>query len=174
LKTDIKRSRFIFDKYYKKTEDSPAYADAIILHPSRKVRYIQRNWKRDLQTPALNGVKKLWESYCELDALDLSTASDEISLLAGELDFVDMAGRDLDNDRGSRADEYGAYLSRDHGKIKGSALDWWLRDEQWPRLSQMAIDILSIPAMSDEPERVFSGARRTISWSRAKTREHSY
>ena len=28
----------------------------------------------------------------------------------------------------------------------------------------MAYDILSIPAMSDEPERVFSGARRTISW----------
>jgi hAT family C-terminal dimerisation region len=30
----------------------------------------------------------------------------------------------------------------------------------------MAIDILSIPAMSDEPERVFSGARRTVSWER--------
>jgi hAT family C-terminal dimerisation region len=32
----------------------------------------------------------------------------------------------------------------------------------------MAIDILSILAMSDEPERVFSGARRTISWDRAQ------
>ena len=30
----------------------------------------------------------------------------------------------------------------------------------------MAIDILLILAMSDEPERVFSGARRTISWER--------
>ncbi|KJZ68465.1 hypothetical protein HIM_12141 [Hirsutella minnesotensis 3608] len=30
----------------------------------------------------------------------------------------------------------------------------------------MAIDILSIPAMSAETERVFSGARRTISWNR--------
>ena len=30
----------------------------------------------------------------------------------------------------------------------------------------MAIDILSIPAMSAGPERVFSGARRTISWDR--------
>jgi len=30
----------------------------------------------------------------------------------------------------------------------------------------MAIDILSIPAMSDEPERVFSGAHCTISWER--------
>jgi hypothetical protein len=32
----------------------------------------------------------------------------------------------------------------------------------------MAIDILSIPPMSDEPERVFSGARRTVSWDRGK------
>jgi hypothetical protein len=32
----------------------------------------------------------------------------------------------------------------------------------------MAIDILSIPPMSDEPERVFSGARRTVSWDRGQ------
>jgi hypothetical protein len=30
----------------------------------------------------------------------------------------------------------------------------------------MVIDILSIPAMSDEPERVFSEAHRTILWER--------
>ena len=51
------------------------------------------------------------------------------------------------------------------------ALEWWCQDQQrerWPQLSLMAIDILSIPAMSDEPERVFSGARRTLSWDRAQ------
>jgi hypothetical protein len=32
----------------------------------------------------------------------------------------------------------------------------------------MAIDILSIPSMSAEPERVFSGGRRTIRWDRAR------
>jgi hypothetical protein len=32
----------------------------------------------------------------------------------------------------------------------------------------MAIDILSIPPMSDEAERVFSGVRRSISWDRAR------
>ena len=40
--------------------------------------------------------------------------------------------------------------------------------QRWPRLLYMAINILSIPAMSDEPERVFSGARRTISWERGQ------
>jgi hypothetical protein len=32
----------------------------------------------------------------------------------------------------------------------------------------MAIDILSIPLMSDELERVFSGARRIVTWDRGQ------
>jgi hypothetical protein len=50
-------------------------------------------------------------------------------------------------------------------------LQWWLEPTQqrdYPNLSRMAIDVLSAPPMSAESERVFSGARRTISWDRAK------
>lgn len=50
-------------------------------------------------------------------------------------------------------------------------LDWWCPPEQrqrYPRLSNMAISILSIPAESSEPERTFSGARRTCSWDRSR------
>jgi hypothetical protein len=32
----------------------------------------------------------------------------------------------------------------------------------------MAINILSIPPISDEPERVFSGARHIVSWDRGQ------
>ena len=32
----------------------------------------------------------------------------------------------------------------------------------------MALDILSIPAMSDEPERVFSEACHTVSWEKSQ------
>jgi hAT family C-terminal dimerisation region len=68
-------------------------------------------------------------------------------------------------------DEYEDYIAGDPYDIgKMYALQWWCQETQrkrWPKLSLMAIDILSIPAMSDEPERVFSGARRTISWERA-------
>jgi hAT family C-terminal dimerisation region len=52
-----------------------------------------------------------------------------------------------------------------------SPIKWWTKDIQqkrWPRLSLFALDILSIPAMSDKPERVFSGARRTITWDKAQ------
>jgi len=37
----------------------------------------------------------------------------------------------------------------------------------------MAVDILSIPAMSDEPERIFSGGRRTVSWERMRLGEQT-
>ena len=46
---------------------------------------------------------------------------------------------------------------------------WWFdseRQKEYPILSKWAINIHSIPAMSAEPERVFSGTKRTISDSR--------
>jgi hypothetical protein len=52
-----------------------------------------------------------------------------------------------------------------------SALSWWLEPTQqtsYPSLHRLAITIFSIPAMSAEAERVFSGARRTVSWDRSR------
>lgn len=52
-----------------------------------------------------------------------------------------------------------------------SPLEYWLQPSQqktYPELSLMAITIFSIPAMSAEIERVFSGSRRTVSWGRTK------
>jgi hypothetical protein len=48
---------------------------------------------------------------------------------------------------------------------------WWLEDTQqrtFPRLSRMAVTVLSAPAMSAESERVFSLTRRTLSWDRLR------
>ena len=52
-----------------------------------------------------------------------------------------------------------------------TALNWWLNPSNhihYPLLYRMAIDILSIPPMSSEPERIFSGAQRTITWQQMK------
>ena len=49
-------------------------------------------------------------------------------------------------------------------------LKWWLKPsqlERWPNLSKFAVSILSIPAISDAPEKVFSGACRIVSWERS-------
>jgi asparagine synthetase A len=56
-------------------------------------------------------------------------------------------------------------LEKSQHSIGGVKISKMLR---WPKLSRIALDILSIPAMSDELERVFSGARRTVSWERSQ------
>jgi hypothetical protein len=88
-----------------------------------------------------------------------------------ELDVFDQIAQGLKkHTRPSSEDEYQDYTCLEPYDLgKTTALQWWSQDQhrkRWPRLSLMALDILSVPAMSDEPERVFSGARRTISWER--------
>jgi len=41
-----------------------------------------------------------------------------------------------------------------------------VQKERWPQLSQWALEILSIPAMSDKPERIFSSSHHTVSWDK--------
>ena len=53
--------------------------------------------------------------------------------------------------------------------VGGDIRVWWLeasQRSQFPLLSRMAVDILSIPAMSAEVERVFSATKKTISEGR--------
>jgi len=90
---------------------------------------------------------------------------------AQDLNEFDKIAEDLDSMmfRPKSQDEYEDFISETPYKISTTALQWWSQEQQrkrWPRLSLMAIEILSIPAMSDEPERVFSGGRRTVSWER--------
>jgi len=161
----------IFDKYYMLTDEIPAYGAAMILHPSRRIAHIKKNWPKSWHKPVLDGVKKYWEDHYRglpietttPDLIDKLHPPDEYDLLAQELDVVGPAMKDLD--------EYLSFTAKTPIAIDCSPLTWWLREEQqrrYPRLSKMAIDILSIPAMSAEPERVFSGARRTISWDRCQ------
>jgi hypothetical protein len=45
-----------------------------------------------------------------------------------------------------------------------SLLDYWKsKEKRWPNLARMAFDLLAVPAMSSECERVFSScAKQTI------------
>jgi hypothetical protein len=50
-----------------------------------------------------------------------------------------------------------------------SAIDYWkARESEWPHLSAMAFDFLSIPAMSSECERVFSSCGEMITPKNSK------
>jgi hypothetical protein len=68
-------------------------------------------------------------------------------------------------------DKYDEYTAESSLKGIQNIIEWWqdpIRQERWPVLAQLAIEIHSFPPMSDEVERVFSGGRRTISWERSR------
>jgi hypothetical protein len=80
----------------------------------------------------------------------------------------------LKNTRPQSQDEFDTYVSENPIMLDRSttAIQWWSQPVQrirYPRLSQLAIEVLSIPGMSDKPERVFSGSRRRVPWDRTRT-----
>ncbi|EXU94806.1 hAT family dimerization domain protein [Metarhizium robertsii] len=156
-----------FDKYYLLTDEVPAYAAALLLHPSRRKRYIGVNWNKAWVTAVLPKLQGLWEErYATAEADHISDSSEPTQ----EPDEYDILEQDLDVVQTS-ADNWASFIEADPTEISTkTALEWWCQKQQrarYPRLSLMAIDILSVPAMSAEAERVFSGARRQIPWSRA-------
>ena len=62
-------------------------------------------------------------------------------------------------------DQFDSYLNgtRMHIDNKNSLFTWWYKDTNtYSELRQMAIDVLSIPAMLAEVERVFSSTKRLL------------
>jgi hypothetical protein len=61
-------------------------------------------------------------------------------------------------------DEYEEYYSARPDRRISNILNWWCSQAgTYPQLSRMAGDLLSIPAMSAECERVFSSTKLLIS-----------
>ena len=67
-------------------------------------------------------------------------------------------------------DEYKEYLSTpplEAGTVTNLAIWWGHHSGQWPNLSRLALNALSIPAMSAEYEQCFSAVGRRITNERA-------
>jgi hypothetical protein len=153
------------DKYYTKTNDSAAYTAALVLDPCMKWEYITSTWQPEWIPDAKAQVIKLWKKY--RPSSDSTTISTEVEQSNRNIFITwkhQQSARRADN-----TDEYFRYIReppvpQDH--IKQGACSWWLEERQrrlYPNLSKMALDILTIPAMSAAPERLFSSANITIS-----------
>jgi len=147
------------DKYYRLTDESPAYVAAIVLHPSHKWHYIQENWKKEWVVSSKKLMEALWDEYRPVEP---PLPRPEVPSTTTN-EFLNWRNRHLQPT--CLIDEYERYCKSEQVYGFTSALAWWLEDTQqknYPNLSKMAVDILSIPAMSSEPERLFSGAKITI------------
>ena len=165
---------YVLNKYYTCTDDVPAYRAALLLDPSSRRAYLDKNWEPVWIKPTIEAASKLWEEEFNTKVTEdhrPNSTVDELVLNSfaklKEMQKVQYA-------TAAAADDFHVFIMADPidiESLKLTPLEWWCQPVQrlaYPRLSRMAISILSIPAESAEPERVFSGARRTCSWSRLR------
>jgi hypothetical protein len=161
------------DKYYNLTDRSPVYIAAMVLCPAIKWGYFQANWDPIHLAPSKEKVLALWKDEYQpvmpIITPELEQDSDEDkeemnTFTAWEKKHATAQIPDLQ-------DEYEKYIAAPIMPGIKDARKWWLESTQqldYPNLSIMALDLLSIPAMSAEPERLFSGAKITITDRRNK------
>ncbi|PNP60887.1 hypothetical protein FNYG_14387 [Fusarium nygamai] len=127
------------------TEDAPVYAAALLLDPSKRIRYIDRHWPESWHENAIAGVCTIWEE----DKTRPETGPAE------SVDEVSASQKRQPNEWDALLEEL--EVTEDLGD-KGNT----------HQNNRMAIDILSIAPESADPESAFSGGRRTLSWVRER------
>ena len=159
---------YAFDKYYQLIDETGAYTAAILLHPSYRKGYLQTAWHKDWVSPGVERAREIWQQYKDNDN-NTSQTTDLSHMTQYERYCYEIQQRQQ-RVKGM-SDEFERFIIAPPVLIDTPALNWWLQHQQrtsYPRLSRMAIDTLSAVAMSAESERVFSAARRTIPWTRAR------
>lgn len=168
----IHMGSWVLSKYYEESDRNPIYATALLLHPEKRRRYLERHWAPEWRRTAIAGARQHWAKYKDRP-LPLNSAVQKIYTEPREATPYERIKQSMSVlDEPGNEDEFEKFVnSPPRPMTTRTPLEWWCREEQrieYPRLHQLAIDVLSVPAMSDDPERVFSCARRTISWDRSR------
>ena len=159
---------YVLKQYYGLTDDTPVYAMAVLLHPAMRMQYIKSRWQQGWWESIKAKVEALWAEYSDLE---LAPGENEPEKEQEDDEFIDFARPSLTLLEHRSGDEFERFINSGVCGISIPVLEWWSQEQQrkrFPRLSRLARDIFSIPPMSDEPERIFSSARRVISWDRTR------
>ena len=153
------------DKYYNTLRDSPVYYAAAALHPSLRWDYFDEVWGQqhpDWIDEAKDIVQHLWET--EYRDLQITVTSPEGPVVKRRKTTLSSFDRYRNRYRNSQpfaaqADEYVRWQANVSGSDRDVAdpVEYWiLKRFEYPRLSRMALDVMTVPAMSSECERLFS------------------
>merc|ERR1712072_638204 len=72
---------YAFDKWFLATEETPVYAAAVLLHPSRRLRYLQQHWPTRWYFDAERQARDLWKA--EYQSKDIGPAGEGESDIGG-------------------------------------------------------------------------------------------
>jgi hypothetical protein len=159
------------DEYYTKLADSPLFAAAIILDPNLGLRWLRRRWRDPEQhewlVAAKDGLKEYFDRwYCSSDNPQPQGRSVCRDLGREDDPYEAFVNNRASSDEEDSEDEIDRYYETKVGANVDS-IEWWISNKaRFPKLSQMALDILAIPAMAADCERSFSIAKLTLSSQR--------
>jgi len=166
LTTAILNAHYVFDKHYKIIDNTPIYTAAVLLHPSRRINYLNKVWKKTWIRPGIERVRHLFENHHQDKYLSPSKEQQEEAIEKPS----ELAKWERELAIDTTTNELKSFIEGTP-ILTTNPLLWWLdplNQEQYLCLSHMAIDILSIHTMSADSERVFSGSRRMVTWERAR------
>ncbi|TFY76146.1 hypothetical protein EWM64_g7868 [Hericium alpestre] len=149
--------------YYTMTDLSEVYRIAMVLHPRHKLTYFKNTkWEQDWIDMAREVVQDEYDHSYALrevegdDRDDQEAAQEATEVTSGNIfDNLPSLAAPAPNNDHSELDQY---LSTDPEPIN-DPIAWWSHPKctsDYPRLSHMALDYLTIPATSVAVERVFS------------------
>uniref|UniRef100_A0A0C4DI06 HAT C-terminal dimerisation domain-containing protein n=1 Tax=Fusarium oxysporum (strain Fo5176) TaxID=660025 RepID=A0A0C4DI06_FUSOF len=174
VQISIKNCWSKLDEYYSLLGQSPLYPAAVILHPRWNVSWLEANWTSDEQLvwlrDAKNSVREFFEQhYPREEQPETSRTVTGKAVRQDEPSQFDQWMQSCDRCMMEEEDELGVYMRQ--GPVRRENLNpvlWWKdHQEEYPRLSKFALDILAIPAMSVDPERTFSVTKLTSALIRA-------
>lgn len=150
------------DKWWHITDQAfTVYAAATLLAPRCRKAYFDKNWKdesfNDLKERMIKKVHQYWlDNYAETT----TTINKQSATVDDHRTPLDIQIGDIDERVKVHDDPFLDFISSSTTTTT-DVLNWWSEFGP-PELRQMAFDILSIPAMSAEVERIFSSAKRAL------------
>jgi hypothetical protein len=166
IERGIKSAIAKLQEYIDLLDDSRAYWNAMILHPGYQTRWLEK-FRPDKLGHHIATFKQCFQERYAIDDIlaEPATFIDSPKSQESQGSNSFLAGFNYE-DANDHEDEVTRYLS-DRSKKALKPLEWWKASaSDYPRLSKMAFDYLSIPAMSAECERLFSRAKHCVGYQR--------
>jgi hypothetical protein len=177
------------EQYYNKVDESPAYYTAISLNPTLKNRWYYQVWdsddaKRPWINTATTAVREFWiDEYRGKFSNGVATPS-HVSRSQGlkENSFTSIRNHkrlklhhpEPDSEpEASLFDHYNEFITTDVIAINDdeefNPIEYWNeRYHSQTDLARMALDVLAVPPMSDDCERLFSSAKLLLTDRRSR------
>jgi hypothetical protein len=166
------------NEYYTKLGDSPLFAASIILHPSLGMNYLEVNWASEEQLVWVRDAKIGLSDYLDrwyrcnrpVDERQKMIIDTSTSLSVLRKTTEASVFKQWIKSRTAKTTVMGSELERYlrlEPQETEDPIEWWMAHQgQFPMISQLALDILAIPAMATDCKRSFSLAKLTLTAQR--------